>query len=318
MLHAHRFGPVVALLLSLPALAQEPPGSETDELIDWRAIDKHLEGHRLEREALAARAERDAARDATRPRFAIDLEAVGGRAEQTSAASSLLTLRYRPVRTLSLGAVVPFAVGASPGPTGPTYGQTGAFSVFGALDPAYGPGTTFHLGLLVALPTVAGLAGTAGGTEPLGASSLVSNARIIARTRAFEDDELFFPGAVAVVPRVGLTQRLGPVDASLGVKLPLLLRSELTSDVVVSTQVMARVFDRRRAVVAVGARAFVWPQWASTMYGMNPAFAVGGAVEPRVEARFGWFGARAGLLLSFDSGGFPQSWGVRVGVGANF
>jgi hypothetical protein len=157
MLHA-RFGPVVALLLSLPALAQEPPGSETDELIDWRAIDKHLEGHRLEREALAARAERDAARDATRPRFAIDLEAVGGRAEQTSAASSLLTLRYRPVRTLSLGAVVPFAVGASPGPTGPTYGQTGAFSVFGALDPAYGPGTTFHLGLLVALPTVAGLA----------------------------------------------------------------------------------------------------------------------------------------------------------------
>lgn len=311
MVCSPRYSLVVALLAALPVLAQEPPTAEPDELIDWRAIDKHLEGHRLEREAL----EREAGLTPARPKFTLDLETIGGRAEGVAASSSLITARYRPARTLSFGAAIPFAIGAGPGGA-VSYGQAGALALFSTLEPTYGPNTTFHLGLLVTLPTVAGVGQGRDGVEPLSATSLASNARVIARTRGFEDDELFLPATVSIVPRLGMTQRLGPVDASLAVKLPIMLREELTSDVVVSTQVMARVFERRGALLSVGARAFVWPQWTSTMYGMSPVLAAGAAVEPRVEARFGAFGARAGFVMPLD--GFPSTWGLRVGVGASF
>ncbi len=272
--------------------------------------------------------------DSTTPPLALDFTTVIGRYAPAGGAeavvsASLLSGQYHPAPHDTVVLLVPVLYGSVHLDGQPTAQKVGLGDVSLAHIHTLELGSHLELPLelLVAAPTEVGDALTEAGR----ARALLDEGA--AAVRGFEDDELYLPHRMSVVPKVELEAGLGRLQLSAYGKLPVLVRvggarhgaEGTANDVALDT-----VFDAQATYdvwrgggherLALGARVITDLFLREPIeVPDDPRSALQVVLEPRLRADVGAFHARAGVLLPVGGRmGDAHAFGVRLGGGVAF
>ncbi len=271
------------------------------------------------------------------PRVKVDFTTVLGRYDEGPSnartrffvSSGLLSATWKPAPDWAAVVLVPLIGGSieEPGKEKEMRYGLGNLSLAVLREFHLGAETKLPVELLVALPTARGDVLSGEEAIPAGLDEAA------AAVRGYEDDELFLPHRLTVVPKVEIEHEVGPVELSAYGKLPLLFRvggvqeipgaktSPLAIDAVFTGQAMFHVAGHGHEGVSMGARV-IYDVFVKELVERDPPLdetKTQLVVEPRVGLRLGAVHARAGYLLPIGGRGHEaNARGLRLGVGASF
>jgi hypothetical protein len=242
----------------------------------------------------------------------------------SSVQSLILGASMEIVEHLGVGVRVPFTFASffpdgSPGRGAQSFGNV-------ELEGEYGrelrPGLKLYAALGVALPTAAGTEIPEGQTN---ASAVLVDApsydrfslsRAAASARGYEDNALFEPHRLGIVPKVGAVYRLKGLSIEPYVKVENLVAATSQAEGYVGELVAAlRVGYEIRNHFEVALKGWVNVGFA----GSSDDKTVAAALEPELVLRFGPLRPYAGAIVPIAGPPLDNAFvGVRLGVGASF